>query len=102
MEPETVRTGANVLNFDRLHNYVYLWLGFLSFQSRLLLLLAERSFYVEKSNPQSYVTGFNDCDGRCIIAVNANEEWPYVQCHEHCAGVLLGLFTERSWHLSAA
>lgn len=76
MEPETVRTGAGKC-LEILTDYctqlrLFVVGFFCLFQSRLLLLLAERSFYVEKSNPQSYVTSFNDCDGRRIIAVNAN------------------------------
>ena len=75
MEPETVRTGAGKC-LEILTDYCtqlrLFVVGFSVFSVAPPFASRRRSFYVEKSNPQSYVTGFNDCDGRCIIAVNAN------------------------------
>ena len=75
MEPETVRTGAGKC-LEILTDYCtqlrLFVVGFFCLFSRASFCFAERSFYVEKSNPQSYVTSFNDCDGRRIIAVNEN------------------------------
>lgn len=76
MEPETVRTGAGKC-LEILTDYCtqlrLFVVGFSVFSVAPPFASRRKEFLRgKKSNPQSYVTSFNDCDGRRIIAVNAN------------------------------